>query len=523
MQKYFNTTGPCIEKWHYMLDATERLHDEVTNLIDNGQYFVIHAARQVGKTTLLLEMAQKLNREGNYHALYCSLEDAYGMASIEQGVPTILSSIRIALNTFKLPFYKTFAKEADKSNNGTIIQETLTAYCTKLDKPLVIFFDEADCLSEDTLISFFRQLRNGYVNRALAPFPASVALVGMRNLRDYKVQIRPKSNTLGTASPFNVIKESLTMRNFNKNEVAMLYKQHTDTTGQVFETSATELVYEQTQGQPWLVNAIAAEVVEKQLKKDYGIAITAQMINEAIQTIIKRRDVHIDQLLDKLQEQRVRKIIEPMMLGDTGEINRMSNDFNYVLDLGLIKAEKEGIKPANPIYAEVIIRTLSYNSQADFAESDDNQYEMPRYYKDGKIDMALLLGDFQEFWRENSEIWESRYQYKEAAPHLILQAFLQRIINGGGQIIREIASGRRRLDLCIVYKDKKYPIELKILRGSKTEQDGLQQTEKYMDTLGCKEGWLVIFDRTPNKSWDEKIYTKTVTTKTGKTIAVVGA
>jgi len=122
--------------------------------------------------------------------------------------------------------------------------------------------------------------------------------------------------------------------------------------------------------------------------------------------------------------------------------------------------------------------------------------------------MTLMLQDFQHFWRENSDVWQERFQYKEAAPHLILQAFLQRIFNSGGEVQREMATGRDRLDLCITYKEKKYPIELKIDRGKQSIEKGFEQTLRYMDTLGCKEGWLVVFDRDNKKPWDEKINQK---------------
>jgi hypothetical protein len=102
--------------------------------------------------------------------------------------------------------------------------------------------------------------------------------------------------------------------------------------------------------------------------------------------------------------------------------------------------------------------------------------------------MNLMLQDFQQFWRENSDVWEERFQYKEAAPHLILQAFLQRIFNGGGDVRREMATGKNRLDLCIGYKNKKYPIELKIKRGEKSVEKNVEQIAGYMDTLGCTDG-----------------------------------
>jgi hypothetical protein len=173
--------------------------------------------------------------------------------------------------------------------------------------------------------------------------------------------------------------------------------------------------------------------------------------------------------------------------------------------LGLIKLEDRVLKPANPIYAEVIIRTLTYNSQVHIQP----EYEYKWVTPDKKINMSGLLKDFQAFWRENSDIWQSKYQYKEAAPHLILQAFLQRVINGGGEILREYAYGRKRMDLCLKFNNQKYPIELKLNYGAKTRTDGLQQLSEYMDGLNEKEGWLVIFDKAPDKAWDEKIFWQT--------------
>nr|VFJ57328.1 MAG: hypothetical protein BECKFM1743C_GA0114222_101974 [Candidatus Kentron sp. FM] len=51
-------------------------------------------------------------------------------------------------------------------------------------------------------------------------------------------------------------------------------------------------------------------------------------------------------------------------------------------------------------------------------------------------------------------------------------------------------------------------IELKILYKSleATLEDGLTQTADYRDRAGAEEGYLVIFDRTPNKPWEEKCF-----------------
>ena len=135
-------------------------------------------------------------------------------------------------------------------------------------------------------------------------------------------------------------------------------------------------------------------------------------------------------------------------------------------------------------------------------------------------DSSNLKG-FQQFWRENSDIWIEKYEYKEAAPHLILQAFLQRIINGGGVILREYAAGRERMDLCVVYKNNKYPVELKVMYSKSVIQKGVEQLGNYMTTLGEHTGWLVIFDHSNTKNLDEKIYWKSENIE-GKTIHIVG-
>jgi hypothetical protein len=502
-----------------MIDAATRLHG-VERLIDLEQYFVIHAARQSGKTTYLKDLTERLNAAGKYYALYCSLESIQNISDPEKGIPGIVRNIKEKLDDTDIPHRSDFAEGADYENFTGILKSSLKQFCKLLDKPLVILFDEADCLSEGTLIAFLRQLRDGYNSRPEQAFIHSVALVGMRNIRDYKARIRPDSETMGSASPFNIVTESLTLQNFTQEEIVQLYRQHTDETGQAFEDAAVERVWEQTQGQPWLVNAIAREVIEKIFHSDYAKPVTVDLVNEAIQNIILERPTHLDSLLERLKEQRVRRIIEPMILGE-GLIPRDSDDFLYTRDLGLIRVINGRIEPANPIYAEVIIRKLSSDMQYEL-QNPKYPYQLPRYLKDGLIDMEYLMRDFQQFWHANSDIWLKRCDdYPEAAPHLVMMAFLQRVVNGGGQIIREMASGTGRLDLCLIYENRKYPIELKIRYGDKYMEEGIEQTVRYMDLHCCTEGWLVAFDRRPAVKWEDKLYFRKETVD-GKTVTVVG-
>lgn len=146
--------------------------------------------------------------------------------------------------------------------------------------------------------------------------------------------------------------------------------------------------------------------------------------------------------------------------------------------------------------------------------------------------MGKLLTDFQQFFRQNSDAWIGKFDYAEAGPQLLQQAYPQRIVNGGGSIDREYGLGRKRTDLLIrkPLTDgyggpvQRIVLELKIKRGAleKVIDDGLRQTSEYMDTVGSiDEGHFIIFDRSKEKSWEERIWHKLYEYQ-GRTIQVWG-
>jgi hypothetical protein len=484
--------------------------------IDEKKFFVNHAARQSGKTTCLKEIVSYINTERKYRALYCSLETIETETTPEKGIPAIIEQIQKMLMIYDFPNTSLFLNNIETSNYTSALNQAISQYCRSLDKPLVILFDEVDCLSGGTLISFLRQLREGYVNRPEAPFVHSLALTGMRNIRDYRDEYRSPEKTLGTASPFNVAAATITLRNFSLDEINELYAQHTEEMGTVFLPEASEYIWEQTQGQPWLVNAAAREIVASAPQE-----ISVKMAADALQTLILRRDTHFDSLMARLREERVRRVVESVISGEALEASVYSDDFAYVSDLGLIRSSNKKIEPASPIYGEIMIRTLNMNTQLAM-EQQGEAFELPRYLKDNRIDMDFLLKDFQSFWRENSDIWKEKYDYKEAAPQLILQAFLQRVLNGGGHITREMAAATGRVDLCVTYLGEKYPIELKIRRSERTRSDGVIQIASYVEKLGCGTGYLIIFDNRKNILWDEKLFCGKDSVN-GKIVMVYGA
>ena len=508
MEKFFNIAGPCNPVDHYMLSATERL-PEIVSLIRKKQYFVIHAQRQCGKTTAILALRNEINAGGERVAMYCSLEAAEGVADPEKGIPMICERIRSASKG--LIDLKAGVMEVEYQNDATLrsiisggVSNLLSALAVAAGKPLVVFFDEVDCLCDATLVAFLRQLRDGAISKTKGvDFPASIALVGMRNIRDYKAKIRPDHESLGSASPFNVLTEAMTLRTFTDDEVAALYAQHTAETGQVFEPEAVRLACEYTCGQPYLVNALARWCVEKIHHDDYSKPVTAADMHEAKEKIIRERGTHLDSLMERMKEPRLRRIVEPVMLGDERPVSRNSDDYLYALDLGLVKEDsRRRLVPANPMYAEVIARYLTRDDQDDMMASVP---DTPWATENG-LDMQGLLLAFQDFWRENAQMNRAPFEYNEAYPHIVLQAFLQRVLNGGGEIIREMALGKGALDLGVLFRSFKYAVEVKLrYLWDRSPDKALAQARGYTDRLGVEEGWLVVFDPDMAKSWDEKI------------------
>ena len=520
MERYFNIGGPCSAARHYMLPAMARL-PQVVSLIRKEQYFVVHAQRQCGKTTAFLSLANEMNAKDDAVAIYCSLEAVQEFPEAERGVPMIYELIRAAalvlVSESDCPALGKTPGMIDASTMvSSGIKALLSAVSVACKKPLVVFFDEVDCLGGPTLITFLRQLRNGKIDAMKGiPFPTSIALIGMRDIRDYKAQIRPDSETMGSASPFNVITKAMTLRVFTAEEVSELYAQHTAATGQVFEPAAVRLAFEFSGGQPLLVNALARWCVEEIHGERYGETITAADMCEAKEKIVRERGTHLDSLMERMKEPRVRRVVEPVLTGGVISRDLLNDDVRFVLDLGILKDSDGALVPANPMYAEIIGRYLSWGTQQDVRM---RVQETP-WVKVGGLDMQGLLLAFQEFWRENAEMNPAPYEYREAYPHIVLQAFLQRVINGGGQIIREMALGKGALDLGVLFRDGKYAVEVKLKYNyEKSPEKAYAQVLRYVEHLGQSEGWLVVFDPKFG-DWDAKLRHEDIV-RDGKTVHV---
>ncbi len=512
MPRFFNTAGLCFPEDHYMVEPLNRFHG-VEELISRKLYFTIHAPRQTGKTTYLYALARKLNGQGTYTALVVSFEQAgYAGISVDKANQVLIEEIYSATGR-QLP--ESERPQNPGGKNLSSLKSYLENWSSSQKKPIVLFIDEIDALLDEVLVAMLRQLRDGYQGRPKF-FPSSIVLVGLRDVRDYKAEVRKGQQSMGTASPFNIKSDSLILKNFSREEVFLLLEQHTHATGQVFPDEVKEGIYALTGGQPWLTNALANQMVFRVLKNDVSKPITPEVLVEAKNQLILRRDTHLDSLVDKLKEDRVKRIVQAVVNGDNLSFNVLDDDIVYVRDLGII-GQTDPLSFANPIYSEIILRIMASPIQASIPADIRQAWFVD---KKGRLDMDKLLKEFQRFYRRNGGAWLERYEYKESAHHLLLMAFLQRVINAGGEIRREMAVGNGRLDLFVGFGNREFALELKIKRGDYTIEDGKEQLHRYIETLGLPGGYLVIFDPA-DKPWEEKLYFKPLQYE-GKQITMVG-
>ncbi len=515
MTRWFNIGGPCFADEHYMIPA-ERRAAEAATLIEQGRWFSLVSGRQTGKTTVVQHLAEALNAAGQYRALWVDVQTTRGLDDPAVAFRELSLCVTRAAQLEALSPPSADAVERWLAAPSSALVEYVHALCAGSDRPLVLLFDEADVLRGEAMVSFLTQLRALYLARRRQPAPWSVALIGVRSIRDYVAgEGRRGLPWLGSASPFNITAENVTLAAFTEAEVGELVAQHTAETGQRFEPEAVALVHYLSAGHPWLVNALADQATRRDVP-DRAVAITAAHIEAAKETIIQERRTHIDSLLARLREDRVRRVLDPMLMGGTTDDDVLDDDLAYVAGLGLLRKESGRWVVANPIYREVIPRALTAVRQSQIDQSTA-WYVGP----DGLLDAPRLLAAWQTFWRKDGHLAPEGFSYRESGPHLMLMAFLQRVINGGGRIDREYALGKGALDLLITWKTQRIVVEMKLRRSTETEAEALEQVVRYLDHLGLDEGWLVLFDLRPGLTWDTRIYTRTETVGTRR-IHVVG-
>jgi hypothetical protein len=509
----FNLAGPCIPARHYIVPPLERL-PKALPLVRRGEYLSLSGPRQSGKTSVLTALRDAVHAEGWGRVAVLSCEAASQRSEVHD-TPTaeaILVRSWWTVLTTDLPEVRwPTPDEIGAGGVGLMLGAALKRWAIASDKPLVLVIDEVDGLARGPFISLLSQLRADFHRRG-DKFPHSVVLAGMRSLRDNDVALGGD----GRGSPFNIVYE-FSLGNFSRAELERLYAQHTNDTGQRFETGAVDLVEDQTRGQPWLVNAIASHCVDD-LVPDRTHPIGAANVAEAIRRLEASNAKHFASLAARLAEERVMRVVAPVVAGDVPNVS--SDDERYVMELGILdRLPGERLGPANPIYARALVRRMTEVQRKSLATWSPAWLDAA-----GRIDPVKLRENFLTFWALHRDMMKDRISYPEAVAHFGLMTYLDRVANGGGRVDREFAVGRGRLDLLLSYGDLKLPIEVKVHRdlGGDPVPDGVDQLDRYCEGLRVAEGWLVVFDQR-KAATGTRLELEEVVTAGGRRLSVIRA
>ena len=506
MGKRFNITGLCFPKEHYMADVSTKL-EQTFKMVEHGDYFIINRPRQYGKTTTLYTLADMLRQTGDYVVLNTSFE---GIGDIIFDTENSFSAgfVRILekYSTVYAPELVGFLKEQHgKIKDLDTLSDMITEFVNKTDKKVVLMIDEVDKSSNSQLfISFLAMLRNKYLERGTFKSFHSIVLAGVHDVKSLKLKIRPNEEGKFN-SPWNIAAEYTVDMNLQPFEIKPMLDEYAADKGVKMDTQQiAEKLFYYTSGYPFLVSKLCKMLDETYLPQKMEKECTVEDIDIATRQLAKESNTNFDTLVKNLENNEdLYKIVYQVVI----DSERVSfNPHNPLTNFGVlygIFVNKNGtIAIHNRIYNEVLTTYMADKMHqiqlfrgADFGagyKNDDNSLNME----------AVLLG-FQTFMKK--EYNKKDRDFLEKNGRLVFLAFIKPIINGSGYDFKEPqVSEEKRLDVVITYLQHKFVAELKIWRGQKAHEKGLQQLSDYLDNQALTEGYLLIFDHSEVKNWQSE-------------------
>ncbi len=486
----FNITGKIIPELHYYVDLSPQI-ERMLALVVKGIYFVLNRPRQFGKTTTLNFLAKQLHGTAAFLPILISFE-GFG------------NKPDLAAAEFYRWFWEKFllylrAKEAAPDWQPSVkpedlgdwgFQKNVRAFCQAAGRKIVLLIDEVDSIPETVIIGFLRALREMYLDRDLLPTFHAVALAGVHDIKNLKARVRDESQTLGTASPFNIAIDYV-LPPFSLENIRQYYSQHTQETGQGFDDAVITRVHHVTNGHPWLVSVLAKTMVES-IVPDRRQKILPNHAEEAIQALINYRNPNFESLFKNARNPRLFPIVLDLLEGKQRRYNVQSNDIDLGVKYGIFAEKERQLILANTIYAQVLYQHFEEELQGPDVRAllAGNQFEN----QSGQLDFRRVFDKFQAFMKSKGAAIKHP-DFKEAFGQLVVLSYLDLLVNGKGWTFKEVQSGEGRIDVLCCYKNQKEVVELKLWYGERRYDEGLEQLAKYLESESLDHGYLVVFDR----------------------------
>lgn len=502
----FNYTGPVYPDEHYVISRSELIED-IKQEIDKGKYFVIFAPRQMGKTSFIQHTIERLHQSPNYVGVHLDFE-TYSNLTEKEFYHALHNNFRKWLLRSLKKVEDINLEGVDKLFEETLLESNIDFYnfMEKLGlivspKKIVILIDEFDAVPIEITKPFLLSLREMYIQRREEPgfSPYSVALVGVKNITELN---------LGSQSPFNIAR-AINIKNFTLQQVRDLIGQYVEESGQQFAPGVIEKIYEETDGQPFLVNRLCAVLTEELVREG---EITLENLAQALEILANENNSNFSSL--ETNARRDQELILSILFGTKDiKYNPRNQVQRRLIMYGVIKEADTRAEIANPIYHRVLWKHFKLEDDNGLSRSFNGEEFRSFITPTGKINMLQILIRFKEFIeRVGIGLFDLTDHPREAVGQYLLMSYLDLFMRTvKGHLLLETPSGRGRLDILLLYAGGSYVVETKIWRGKVAFEYALEQVERYAGSEHVDEGYLVFFDQRikdevqENRVWDEVV------------------
>ena len=492
--RIFNTSGPCDPEQHYTV-MREALVAQGKSLVEAGRFFTIFAPRQSGKTTYFQLLFRQLQAHA-YQPVWLTFESLRTLPR-EKFYRALNQYLQRALAQQGIALDYTITDQFD-------LQDYLERIRPQAER-VVLVIDEFEDVPAEVVSELLHAFRAMYHQRQYYALHALI-LVGVSTLAELVVS---------SASPFNIV-DQLTIPYFTFVEVENLIAQYVQEQSQPFEPAVIKAIYENTGGQPGLVNGLCQHLVDVVATDRTQPVSMAEFYRTLRYFLTERFDKNI---LNIVQKAREKQAFVLRVLFDDAPIPFTINEptIAYLYAHGVIDNVDGNVDIPIPLYSKALItalRPLINGETTHYVSVHDN---FSAYVTDNRLNLHLILNNYRDYVRRRGFRAFNTAQLKEAAWHYSLDSFINFFIERlGGETFIEVPSGRGRTDILILYKGKKYIIETKIFTDQAYFQRGKHQLAHYLATEGLQQGYYVVFSNkhveTDTLYFDETIDGKQIIT-----------
>ncbi len=512
MERKFNETGLCVRNMHYMADTNPQMNEIFETLIEPGEYFTINRGRQFGKTTTISLLTKMLRKHGDYLLIRTSFEGIGD--SIYRDEATFSKGFLMNL------YYKTkrqnkqisekFREASDTMINFETLSDFITDFAESHNKKIVLIIDEVDKSTNNQLfLSFLGLLRDKYLLRNDEEDYTfhSVILAGVHDIKTIKLKIR-EGEEEKLNSPWNIATNFDVDLSFHPPQIVTLLEdflsEHPNVNIQ--KQAIADRIYYYTSGYPFLVSKMCKIIDEDIIRKRDDKNWTVKDVETAFRkTVYSGTTTTLFQSITKSLNNNTKlyKFVYEIIINNDKKTFVIDDPIVYLAKTyGIIKDKTNRCLIHNRIFEQRIYDVMlsRLNNSGHFKSVSTHS----EYYKGDDIDLEYILLRFQSFFQEHYSHTDKNFLEREG--RLVFLSYLQPIINGKGYVFKEPVVGEnRRMDIVVTHNEKRYVIELKIWRGGKYHQKGLEQLSDYLDIYSLKKGYLLIFDFNKKKEFKKEI------------------